>query len=103
VSSITSFAADTLNTRVLPFFEEQDLPMLRILTDRGTAYCGKAEQHDYGLYLTLNDIEHTKTRTASPQTNGICDALSQSHPAGILPSGVSQAALHGHSDVATRP
>ncbi len=59
-------AADTLNDRVLPFFEAQDLPMLRILTDRGTEYCGKAEQHDYELYLALNDIEHTKTRAASP-------------------------------------
>ena len=47
--------------------------MLRILTDRGTEYCGRAEQHDYQLYLALNDIEHTKTKTQSPQTNGICE------------------------------
>lgn len=66
-------AADTLNDRVLPFFEQQELPMLRILTDRGTEYCGKAEQHDYQLYLALNDIEHTKTKAQSPQTNGICE------------------------------
>lgn len=66
-------AADLLNDRVLPFFEQQDLPMLRILTDRGTEYCGKAEQHDYQLYLALNDIEHTKTKAQSPQTNGICE------------------------------
>lgn len=50
-------AADILNDRVLPFFAEQSLPMLRILTDRGTEYCGKTEQHDYQLYLALNDIE----------------------------------------------
>lgn len=55
-------AADTLNDRVLPFFEQHGLPMLRILTDRGTEYCGKAEQHDYQLYLALNDIEHTKKK-----------------------------------------
>ena len=66
-------AADMLNDKVLPFFETQDLPMLRILTDRGTEYCGKAEQHDYQLYLALNDIEHTKTKVQSPQTNGICE------------------------------
>lgn len=66
-------AADILNDRVLPFFGEQSLPMLRILTDRGTEYCGKAEQHDYQLYLALNDIEHTKTKVRSPQTNGICE------------------------------
>jgi hypothetical protein len=29
-------AADLLNDKVLPFFEEQDVPLLRILTDRGT-------------------------------------------------------------------
>ncbi|HAU9811138.1 TPA: IS481 family transposase [Legionella pneumophila] len=66
-------AADILNDRVLPFFEQHELPMLRILTDRGTEYCGKAEQHDYQLYLALNDIEHTKTKAMSPQTNGICE------------------------------
>jgi transposase InsO family protein len=66
-------AADLLNDRVLPFFEEHQLPLLRILTDRGTEYCGKAETHDYQLYLAINDIEHTKTKARSPQTNGICE------------------------------
>ena len=66
-------SADLLNDRVLPFFEGHGLPMLRILTDRGTEYCGKAEQHDYQLYLALNDIDHTKTKARSPQTNGICE------------------------------
>jgi transposase InsO family protein len=66
-------SADLLNDRVLPFFEQHDLPMLRILTDRGTEYCGKVEQHDYQLYLAINDIEHTKTKAQSPQTNGICE------------------------------
>jgi hypothetical protein len=59
-------SADLLNDRVLPFFEQQELPMLRILTDRGTEYCGKVEHHDYQFYLAINDIEHTKT-------NGICE------------------------------
>ena len=66
-------AADLLNDRVLPFYAEQDLPVLRILTDRGTEYCGKAEHHDYQLYLAINDIEHTKTKVRHPQTNGICE------------------------------
>lgn len=66
-------AADLLNDQVLPFFAEHDIPVLRILTDRGTEYCGKLEQHDYQLYLAMNEIEHTKTKTASPQTNGICE------------------------------
>ncbi|EKR5656279.1 IS481 family transposase [Escherichia coli] len=66
-------AADLLNDRVLPFYESQGLPMLRIMTDRGTEYCGKVEQHDYQLYLAINDIDHTKTKAMSPQTNGICE------------------------------
>ena len=66
-------AADMLNDKVLPFFEQQSLPMLRILTDRGTEYCGRADQHDYQLYMALNDIEHTRTKANSPQTNGICE------------------------------
>jgi transposase len=66
-------AADLLNDRVLPFYASQGLPMLRILTDRGTEYCGKVEQHDYQLYLAINDIDHTKTKAMSPQTNGICE------------------------------
>ncbi|HGF7147938.1 TPA: IS481-like element ISVvu4 family transposase, partial [Vibrio cholerae] len=66
-------AADILNDKVLPFFEAHELPMLRILTDRGTEYCGRVEQHDYQLYLAINDIDHTKTKAMSPQTNGICE------------------------------
>ena len=66
-------AADLLNDRVLPFLEEHGIALLRILTDRGTEYCGKIEHHDYELYLAVNDIEHTKTKAASPQTNGNCE------------------------------
>ena len=66
-------SADMLNDRVLPFFEEQGMGVIRILTDRGTEYCGRPESHDYQLYLALNEIEHTKTKARSPQTNGICE------------------------------
>ena len=66
-------AADLLNDRVLPFYEAQGLPVLRVLTDRGTEYCGKPDTHDYELFLAVNDIDHTKTRAKSPQTNGICE------------------------------
>ena len=55
-------AADTLNDKVLPFHEENGLPVLRILTDRGTEFCGRADQHDYQLFMAINDIEHTKTK-----------------------------------------
>lgn len=66
-------AADLLNDRVLPFFAEQGMGLIRILTDRGTEYCGKPENHDYQLYLALNDIEHSRTKANHPQTNGICE------------------------------
>jgi transposase InsO family protein len=70
-------AADILNDRVLPFFEQHRMGMLRILTDRGTEYCGRADSHDYQLYLALNDIDHTRTKTQSPQTNGICERFNR--------------------------
>lgn len=66
-------AADILNDRVVPFYEEHDISLLRILTDRGTEYCGKREDHEYQLYLNIEDIDHTKTKARSPQTNGICE------------------------------
>jgi transposase InsO family protein len=70
-------AADTLNDRVLPFFEEHEVPLLRILTDRGSEYCGNRESHEYALYLDIENIEHTRTKTKSPQTNGICERFHQ--------------------------
>jgi transposase InsO family protein len=66
-------AADMLNDRVLPFYEEQGVPLLRVLTDRGTEYCGAAETHEYQLMLALSDIDHSRTKAKSPQTNGICE------------------------------
>lgn len=66
-------AADLLNDRVVPFFEEHEIPLLRVLTDRGTEYCGAREHHEYQLYLAIEDIDHSKTKAKSPQTNGICE------------------------------
>jgi hypothetical protein len=40
---------------------------VRILTDRHTEFRGKAEQHDYELFLALNDIERTRTNARHPQ------------------------------------
>jgi len=71
--AITS--ADILNDRVLPFFEEYQIPLLRILTDRGTEFKGKPEHHEYELYLQIEGIEHSKTQVRHPQTNGICERL----------------------------
>ena len=66
-------AADLLNDRVLPFYEQHEIPLTRVLTDRGTEYCGVPDRHEYELYLAVEDIDHTRTKTRSPQTNGICE------------------------------
>ena len=66
-------AADLLNDRVIPFFDEHGLRVDRVLTDRGTEFCGAHDRHEYELYLAVEDIDHTRTKTRSPQTNGICE------------------------------
>jgi transposase InsO family protein len=66
-------AADMLNDKVIPWFAEQNIPLLRILTDRGTEYCGKVDQHAYQLYLSVENIDHSKTKARHPQTNGIVE------------------------------
>lgn len=43
-------AADLLNDRVIPFFEDHEVVLSRVLTDRGTEYCG-TDGHEYELYL----------------------------------------------------
>jgi hypothetical protein len=70
---IALVAADMLNDRVIPMYDQYGIPLMRILTDRGTEYCGAREHHEYQLYLAIEDIEHSKTKAKSPQTNGICE------------------------------
>ena len=70
-------AAEMLNDRVLPFFEEQGIVVSRMLTDRGTEYCGTPQSHPYELYLALENIDHTRTKARSPQTNGICERFNK--------------------------
>ena len=66
-------AADLLNDRVLLFFESYGVTLCRILTDHGTEYCRRHDEHAYQLYLAVNDIDHTKMTVESPQTNEICE------------------------------
>ena len=66
-------AADALSVEALPFYESHGLPLLRVLTDRGSEHCGNREHDEYALYLDLENIEHSRTKVRSPQTNGICE------------------------------
>jgi transposase InsO family protein len=66
-------AAQSLNDSVIPFFDEQQIPLLRILTDRGTEYCGNVEHHAFQLFIAVENIDHSKTKARHPQTNGICE------------------------------
>jgi transposase InsO family protein len=66
-------AADLLKDRVVPFYDAQEVKLCRVLTDRGTEYCGNPEHHEYELYLAVEDVDHSRTKTKSPQTNGIVE------------------------------
>ena len=70
-------AADFMNDKVLPFFDSENMSLLRVLTDRGTEYCGRIESHPYQLFLHLNGIEHSRTKVRHPQTNGSTERLNQ--------------------------
>ena len=65
---------DKRNDGVLPFFEEQQVPLLRVLTDRGTEYCGQREHHEYQLYLAVENIDHTRTKTRLPRLTASASA-----------------------------
>jgi len=66
-----------LNDKVVPFLEQYDLKLMRMLTDRRTEYCGNRESHEYELYLAVEDIDYSKIKAKSPQTNGICERFNR--------------------------
>lgn len=65
-------AATVLVNDVLPFYEDQGLPVTSILTDNGKEFCG-TETHPYELLLSLADIEHRTTKVKHPWTNGFVE------------------------------
>lgn len=71
------FAADMLNDRVIPFYEENGIRLLRVLADRGTEYCGARDHHEFEIYFALENIDHSRTKARSPQTNGICERFNR--------------------------
>lgn len=51
--------------------------VLRVLTDRGTKYCGRDDRHQYQGFLGLYEIDRTRTKAKHPQTHGICERFYQ--------------------------
>ena len=94
-------AADMLNDRVLPFFEEQTVPLLRVLTDRGTEYCGQREHHEYQLYLAVENIDHTRTKARHPQTNGICERFHRTIQEEFYATAFRKKLYHGLEELQT--
>ncbi len=70
-------ATDLLKDRVIAFFEEHEVALLRVLTDRGTEYCGGPGRHEYEFYLTVENIDHIRTKSRSPQINGIYERFNK--------------------------
>ena len=66
----TPITADLLNDKVC-----RSLPAgiaVAAHDDRSNGYCGKLKATTIN-YIAINEIEHTKTKAKSPQTNGICE------------------------------
>jgi transposase InsO family protein len=69
-------AALVVHNDVMPFYQAHDLTVGAILTDNGREFCG-TETHPYELYLSLNEIEHRRTKVRSPQTNGFIERFNR--------------------------
>ena len=57
--------------------QEQGIVVSRVLTDRGTEYCGNPQSHQYEPYLAVENIDHTRTKARGRQTNGICERFNK--------------------------
>lgn len=68
-------AADLRKDQGIPFCETHEVPLTRILTDRGTEYCGSPDSQEYELSLAVEKIDHPRTKVKSPQTNGSVERL----------------------------
>ena len=109
-------AADMLNDQVVPFYDAEHVPLLRILTDRGTEYCGTVERHNYQLYLAMEDIPSRdiafgntllgsgplQNQGQSPANKRHLRTLSSHHEKRILQHRVSQEDLRFTGAIANR-
>ena len=54
------------------FYDEHGIRVSRVLTDRGTEFCG-SQRPQYELYLAVEDIDHSRTETKSAQSTDVID------------------------------
>ena len=76
-SKLPEAAVDVLYDRVLPFYAGMGLTVEHIITDNSREYCGRAMIHPYEIFLELNDIDHRKTKVATPRTNGFVERFNR--------------------------
>ncbi len=76
-SKLPETAVDVLYDKVLPFYESHGLTVEHVLTDNGREYCGKPMVHPYQIFLELYDIEHRRTKVATPRTNGFVERFNR--------------------------
>ena len=72
-------AIDFLETKVLPVYEQFNIPLDRILTDNGKKYTTHwvNGNHEYGEFLKQNSIRHTRIKPRMPQRNGIVERFNR--------------------------
>ena len=70
-------AAELLNDRVIPFYDEHGVVLQRVLTDRGTEYCGTHDRHEYELYLAVENIDHSRTKTKPEWPDHASETITQ--------------------------
>jgi hypothetical protein len=78
-------AADFLNDRVIPWYKEHDVRLLRILTDKGTKYCGNRERHEYQLYLAIENIDTRKRRQSHHRPTASVSASTRRYRTSFMP------------------
>jgi len=68
-------AADLRNEQVVPFFASHEVPLSRLLPDRGTEDCGSPDSQESEVYWAIENIDQTRTKVKSPQTKGLVERL----------------------------
>ncbi len=74
-----------MNGDVIPTFEAHEARIEAALSDYGREFCGRPDQHPYGLFLQREEIEHRTTRVKRPQSNGIVERFHRTPSPVVLP------------------